>query len=110
VEKRFGEVASRKEQAVVDRRRENRAVACVAAGERMRIGTTREGVMRPAGFHERLQLAAEIVAEKRDDLIDACSDDGAFAGVFELFRIAAPKDRSSERECRSRRVAHHQAA
>jgi hypothetical protein len=52
----------------------------------MRIGTAREAVMRPAGFHERLQLAAEIVAEKRDDLIDTGSDDGA----LELFRIAAP--------------------
>ena len=55
---------ARKEQSPVDRRRQHGAGAGVA-GQRVRIGAAREGVVGPARFRQRLQFAAVIVAEER---------------------------------------------
>ena len=53
-----------KEQPAIDGRGEHRALAGVAR-QRMRIGAAGEGIVRPARFRQRLQLAAKIVAEER---------------------------------------------
>ena len=55
---------ARKEQPPIDRRGQHGALAGMA-GQRVRIGAAREGVVGPARFRERLQLAAEVVAEER---------------------------------------------
>src|ERR1700733_3818460 len=60
---------TRKEQAVIDGSGEHRAFIGMP-GQGMRVGTARKRIMRPARFLQRLQLAAKIVAEERDDLVD----------------------------------------
>lgn len=86
---------AREEQPAIDRRRQHRAVAGMA-GQRMRIGAAGEGIVGPARFGERLQLAPDIVAEKACDLVDALGREGAIAGVFNSRAKLPPKKPSMQ--------------
>src|SRR5579884_4291747 len=77
-----------KEQASIHRRGKHGAFAGVAR-QRVGIGAARKGIVSPARFPERLQLAAEIIAEKRDDLVDRGGCYRAVACILECARIAA---------------------
>ena len=76
---------SREEQPAVDRGCQHGALAGMA-GQGVRVGAAGERVVGPARFAERFQLAAEVVAEEGDDLVDAVRGDGAVAGVREVLR------------------------
>src|SRR6185312_16528482 len=78
---------AREEQAAVYRGGEHGALAGMA-GECVGIGAAGEGVVGPARFLQRLELAAEIVAEEGHDLVDRMRGDRPVAGVFELLRKA----------------------
>src|SRR4051795_7064336 len=78
---------SRKEQPPIDRCRQYGAIAGVA-WQRVRVGASRERVVRPARLAERLQLSPDVVAEQARDLVDALRGKSAFAGVLQLARKA----------------------
>ena len=59
---------AREEQPVIDGCREHGTFAGVA-GQRVGIGAAGEGIMGPARFPQRFQLAAEVVAEETCDLV-----------------------------------------
>ncbi len=71
------------------------------AGKRVRIGSLRQRIARPAGFDERTHASANAAAKQVDKLSDGEIEKGAGSRSLELVRhLAAEKsfnERSSER-------------
>ena len=74
-----------KEQPAVDRCGEDCAITGVP-GQRVRIGTPRPRIVRPARFRKRFQLASEFVSEETGDLVDCNRGNCAVARVFQRDR------------------------
>ena len=70
-----------REQAILDRCGQYFAFVGMT-GQRMRIGTARKRIVRPARFRKRRQFATIIVAEQLRDFVDRLDPQRAFAGIF----------------------------